>query len=291
MGVYSLLPFDKDLSYQNIAMVIELIFTSIIKFLVLYMKKFKGISICSSDGNLDCPPMDYTPANIMELKKFSAENIDYLDSGRILAMINVAERLLMIIDKFLEEDRTTAYIIVNYNERLKIMKLLRRAIELIHLNEDSMIQKHGLYTIEDSNMMVVEGDEAKHDKSIQEELNKLIGRVDPKLLPTNPPIPTTSPEETDFFGSKKMWGFFKNSFPKLNISKKTNVIAATPPNVQIEGKEEEEAAAERKPSLDLQEVDNKAVFGKLKKPTPSYRKNNRAKKNPLKRSKRKYALR
>jgi hypothetical protein len=47
MGVYSLLPFDKDLSYQNIAMVIELIFTSIIKFLVLYMKKFKGISIFS----------------------------------------------------------------------------------------------------------------------------------------------------------------------------------------------------------------------------------------------------
>ncbi len=170
-------PIPKDnLTYKNISTVISVLFASIIKFLSLYISEFRGIVICDQEHkNLDCLPIDYTIKNMEKIKKYSNQ-INVIDSRRILAMINIAELLIVFLDKFTKVDRYRDYVITDMFEKKRLHKLVLKAEELIKLNSESMKYKYAIYKINDLPNKPDDKDIIKTEINIDNDLLKASGK-------------------------------------------------------------------------------------------------------------------
>ncbi len=170
-------PIPKDnLTYKNISTVISVLFASIIKFLSLYISEFRGIVICDQEHkNLDCLPIDYTIKNMEKIKKYSNQ-INVIDSRRILAMINIAELLIEFLDKFTKVDRYRDYVITDMFEKKRLHKLVLKAEELIQLNSESMKYKYAIYKINDLPNKSDDKDIIISEINIDNDLLKAIGK-------------------------------------------------------------------------------------------------------------------
>jgi len=184
MEVGFLIPKD-NLTYKNISTVISVLFASIIKFLSLYISEFRGIVICDQENNnLDCLPIDYTIKNMEKIKKYS-DQINIVDSRRILSMINIAEILIDFLDKFTKPGYRD-YVITDMFEKNRLHKLIKKAEDLIKLNSESMKYKYAMYNINDLPSKIdTSNSKSKLEiekmnteiSAIESDLDKAIGKV------------------------------------------------------------------------------------------------------------------